>query len=271
VKAAPEPWAEWLTFGALSRDHLVSCIDGRATHPVVGTPGGSFGELLLLLAAVEGQRPGAPLGEDELEGFLSAYLDRLGGLYLHTDEAALGRLSGALPGGFDPEAAPELAHRPAALEALCQPAHLGCGHLKLAATQPQTYQVRPGLLQALLQSFFRRRWSGDPRLHLEVLAGAHEEVAVAVVEGAPSLEDEARLPALVPLGDQSRFVYHPEAARFLRRRGAALAAELLPGLDAESLFSAVEALGQAQLAATVAALAPTLPTEHLRYEGEASS
>lgn len=251
----------------------VACVDGRKADRVIGAPGGNAGLFVLLLTALERFR-GDRLSSDRVRVLFEEYLDHFGAFYLHSDGAALRTLRENLRArhpsldGSDVEAIvqdPPEAIREALLQELRRPEHVGCGHLRLMATYPDEYGVRPGLLEAFWTAYFSALWRGEPRVAFDVLPGDHEERAVVTVEDEATDGDVSSVVVLPPHHDDVQvFVYHPQAVTFLYRKHA----EFLVGTgdaserDVEGLVSTQATLGNQQLTATLRHLAPDLP--HLK-------
>lgn len=258
----------WVKAASLVMQGTQSCVDGRDPRPVVGTSGGDAGELLLALVALERVR-GGPLSEEEVRHALDAHLDAFGRFYLHTDAHALEALVGSDPRfeGHDPR---ELVRHPPQpleaplLEALTEPDHVGCGHLRLILTHPDEYGVRPELTASLLRATFRRLWQGAA-IDLVVLEGEHEESGVVTVHLDHDVHSYTRVPTVAPrIGDHEVFVSHPQVSAWLRAQQV----EFLFEEDAwlrghperrEELLETLEELGDAQLHATLRHLASRLP------------
>lgn len=271
----------WVKVAALLMQGTQSCVDGRDPRPVLGTPGGDAGEILLSLAAAERVR-GAPFPASRVGPFLDAYLDAFGRVYVHTDTHALEALEASLRD--DPRFAPALARGverlvrrpPRALEgplldALTRPAHVGCGHLRLMREHPDEYGVRPALSEAVLRAIFVRLWRGDA-IDFVVLEGGHAEGAVLDVVLDGEVHSYTRVPMIAPhLGDRELFVHHPQVSAWLREQNASFVFEHDPALRAEpgrreALHAELERLGAAQLQATLSHLAADLP----RYRAHVS-
>src|SRR6185295_19855377 len=71
--------------------------------------------------------------------------------------------------------------RDALLARALEPAHIGCGHLRLQLTDPKAYGTRDGLVRCVLSAFHRTRWQGHPDMEYVPLAGGHTERAVVNV------------------------------------------------------------------------------------------
>src|SRR5690606_25900890 len=88
--------------------------------------------------------------------------------------------------------------RPALLEYVLEPKHIGCGHLRLELTKPRDYGTREGLVRSVLRSVHATRWTGDPDMEYVPLAGGHTERAVVNVRVAGPLLPFSRIPLVSP-------------------------------------------------------------------------
>jgi rhodanese-related sulfurtransferase len=222
----------WIKLASMLAHGRASCIDGRDERGVVGSPGGDGGEFLLTLAAIE-QATGRELDEETIAQGLLARFDTFGHFYLHTDAHAFEALTGALRAdprvqpavgitsheewfGFLRHAAPGA--REALLEHLVEPAHIGCGHIRLMLQHSAEYGTRRELVLSFLRAFFRLWWEGAPETELVVLPGDHREAAVLNVRLAEEVWGLSRVPLISPAcGGRQMFVNHPDVASFLRR------------------------------------------------------
>lgn len=271
----------WVKAAALLMQGTQSCVDGRDERPVVGTPGGDAGELLLALAALERAR-GTSIEPPEVGHLMDAYLDAFGRFYVHTDEEAVAGVAA------DPRFAasvrelgmerflhhPPRELEPALLEALTSPEHVGCGHLRLSLLHPEEYGVRRELGAALLRAVYTRYWQGEA-IELVILEGAHHEQAVVDVRLDHEVHAFTRIPTITPrLGDREIFVSHSEVSAWLRRENAAFLFEVDPWLRAhpdrrEAFLNTLEGLGEAQRSATLAHLARDLPVYRAHVSADA--
>lgn len=261
----------WVRAAALLMQGTESCVDGRDRRPVVGTPGGDAGELLLALAALEATR-GEPIRPAEVDRLLDAYLDAFGRFYVHTDEHALEFLRD------DPRFAEAIADRgvngllrhpprplePLLLEELTEPEHVGCGHLRLILSHPEQYAVRPELTRALLRTVLRRLWQGAA-IDMVVLEGEHHEGAVVEVRLDREVQAFSSIPTFAPrLDDRELFISHPEVSAWLRSMNATFLFEVDPWLHEhpearEELLRRLDEMAVSQLEATLGHLAQSLP------------
>lgn len=263
-----------------------SCVDGREDRAIIGTPGGDAGELILGLSAVE-ECTKEHVNLEAVRPLTRAFADTFGGIYLHTDNHALNRLTRALRGDKRLEATVSGLHtieewerflkhpprelREALLEHLVQPGHVGCGHLKLALTNPSTYRVRPELLSAFFRAFYTELWNGAADLEWVVLGGDHNEGAVVNVTLEGELHPFSEIPMIAPsIAGTQMFVNHPQVVAYLRRQTAHFlntqVRSLLPLAEANAdLETTIPKLGAEQAGATLAALAPGLPTFSVHF------
>ncbi|HJK98256.1 MAG TPA: rhodanese-like domain-containing protein [Polyangiaceae bacterium LLY-WYZ-14_1] len=267
-----------------------SCVDGREDRAIIGTPGGDAGELLLGLAAVE-RVTGREVDLAEIPALTRAFADTFGGIYFHTDNHALNRLTRSL--GTDRRFASAVASlhtiddwedllqrppeglRKGLLEHLVQPEHIGCGHLKLALTHPEAYGIRPALITGFFHAFFEGLWAGAPDLHQVVLGGDHSEGAVVNVTVEGTLWPFTEVPMIPPsIGGVQMFVNHPQVVAYLRDQtarflcGRAAAHLPLAPADEEGLLRTIPELGATQALATLKALAGGLPVFDVHFAGD---
>jgi len=261
----------WVKAAVLLLGGSRSCVDGRELMPVVGTPGGDAGELVIALTALETVR-GKPLSDDEIDQLYEAYLDAFGRFYMHTDTHALEALIdderfrreaenvGIERFVRDP---PEALEEPLA-ELLSQTEHVGCGHLRLTLEHPEEYEVRPGLVRGIIRRTLRRAWDDGP-IDLVVLHGSHKESAVVEIKLDREIHPFTFIPTVAPrLADHELFVDHPEVNDWLRREGAAFLFTEDPWLQdhpeaRDPLIARVEELGRLHLNNSVRHLASHLP------------
>ena len=270
----------WVKLAQLLSLHHVSCIDGRDERGVIGTPGGDAGEFLLSLAALE-KLTGETLDEQAVADALLAHIDVFGSFYMHTDAHAVEQLLDAARATDALREAlaeiqgtrqlsdflrqPPESLREHLLELLVQPAHIGCGHIRLTLQQGDEYETRPELVESFLRAFYRLWWRGAPELIMTMLPGDHGEAAVVNVCNAEELWGLAPIPLISPsVGGTQLFVQHPDVSSFMRRlvvefhaRGHGLVA--LAAAQAAELEETVRTLAGKQLGATVRQLAAGLP------------
>lgn len=282
--------ASWTTAARLFSAGTASCVDGRSEAPIVGTPGGDVGDLILSMGALEAQAR-RPLREDHLDALLERYVASFGRFYLHTDTHALEHLAEELwkihtfqalgPRPQEASAvralvlAPPQGAEEALLEALARPEHIGCGHLRLLSEHPGAYGLRPGLAGAVVKAIFRHAFRHRDALDFVLLSGEHQEQGVLLVRVPTPVEAHSRVPMLRPHeGLSEYFIFHPEVASYLRHETSDFLAEHcellgLPAVDREALHRAVDRLGAQQLDETLKRLAPGLPRFEVQLDEEA--
>ncbi len=279
-----------MKLAALLVSGRVSCVDGRDDSAVIGTPGGDAGEFLLALAALE-QTTGARLDGPTLRALLLRRLDAFGHFYLHSDGHASTALIGVLRDDprfasvvsrFDAPlqwrrffSAPPSDLRAPLLELMTLPAHIGCGHLRLAVVQAAQYGVRAELVTGFLRRFYELRWEGVDENEVAVLPGGHAEGAVVNVLLDHEPDPFSRIPLVSPMAEGSQmFLQHPQVSRFLRAQLVRFMGRqrdivrLADGGEPE-LERAIAQIATSQLDATLTALAPGLPVYDLVFAGDA--
>ncbi|MGC6513958.1 MAG: hypothetical protein ACON4N_05655 [Myxococcota bacterium] len=268
---------EWRQLSDVMTSGYLSCVDGRDHGSVVGTPGGDSGELLSVLAAAEAEF-GLSFSEADVATICDAYMAHAGRpFYLHTDDGAMGRLATAVGGSAVAsmigdasvgvafgEALERVVRsggdelQEALLPFLLEPAHVGCGHLKLILSYPEDYGVRVELTRAFLTWAFRAMWSGA-NIQYVVLPGAHAEEAVVQVSPATGASG---VPAVTPCAHQRQvFVQHPEVVSAFRDDMVAffVAQQGMSADQATTLRASVDTLTGKQLGETLTHLAKGLP------------
>jgi len=270
----------WIKLSSMIAHGRLSCIDGRDERAIIGAPGGDSGKFLLTLAAIE-QTTGRQLSEEEVLQGLISHLDAFGHFYVHTDAHAFDALVEALKAdprlqteavdGLEPEDWLEYLRQPpyelreGLLEHLVEPAHIGCGHIRLMLQHSDEYGIRKALVVAYLRALHSLWWARAPELTHTVLTGDHEEGAVVNVRHADGVWDLSRIPLISPACDgRQMFVNHPDVSAYLRRKTVQYLVRSQDPLGVEAsqearLQEAIDALSERQLGVTVGYLAKGLP------------
>lgn len=279
----------WLKLAALLVHGRASCVDGRDATGVLGTPGGDAGEFALALASVEAVT-GRPLTTAQIEALLARRVAAFGRFYIHSDVHAANtmiksmradrRLDRALERVFESLEWRRFFREPPAevrelvLEHLLQPAHLGCGHLRLMLQDPDRYGVRRALVTDVLRTIFRTRWSGEIDIEVTVLPGGHAEGGVLSVVLEDGVAAFSRIPLVSPAAAGTQlFVSHPQVAAFLRAEQSTFLARQRDVVDlgagaAADLVRVFAEIGARQAGATLGALAGGLPVFEARFASE---
>ena len=280
----------WTKMAAFLMQSRISCVDGRDSQGVVGTPGGDAGEFLLALAAIESLTK----SEFEIEtvaDLLDDYLETFGRFYMHTDRHAVEhwiqairadpQVAAALPdaaAGGDEWVqwfrSPPVQVRDRLLRLLALPGTIGCGHLRLMILHPTAYELRPQLVVAFLSAYFRRLWAGASGLEYVVLEGAHAEQAVVNIVLEGEIWPFTRVPLIPPAGAIQIFVNHPQVVAYLRRQVAGFfSTHSEIGVDEghyEEIAERMAELGEQQLGQTISHLAEGLPIFEARFLADGS-
>ena len=255
----------------LSRQ-AISCVDGRNFTGVVATPGGNAGLFLQMLASYEVHLE-MQFSREQVTLLFTSYLDRFGHFYLHSDAHALHTLVKTLQGKgsaissmdqlISVISAPPQPLRPLLLEELSKPEHTGCGHIRLMMENPETYRIRPFLIQSFIQDFLLRFWRGDDRLQFDILHGDHAEQGILNIHIEEMADlDNTPLALIAPqLNDVQVFINHPEATAYMHRQHAEFlyTQELLDENDVQAYIKVHGGVHTSQLTATVQALGAGLP------------
>lgn len=261
-----------LPISQLLSAQAISCVDGRNFTGVVAAPGGNAGLFLQMLAAYE-LHTEKLLSADQISSIFSAYQDTFGHFYMHSDAHALESLVKSLQERgtainsvehlISLLSAPPEPLRPVLLELLAEPAHTGCGHIRLMLENQETYRIRPFLIAAFVREFLTRFWAGDDRLQFEILQGNHAEQAILNIHAQkPENDDDIPFVLVAPqLHDIQVFINHPEATGYMHRQHAAFMTKegYLDEADQQAFIKVHGALHGTQLTATVQALGDGLP------------
>jgi hypothetical protein len=240
-----------------------SDIDGRASYPLYGTPGGDMGEFINALCVYEiFSRPNG-IGGDSINGldlsFEVIYLlfqeylewrlqvgrDRF---YYNTDEDAVLRwgVASDVRNPLRPQDDEEIVRLTNNVD---NPDYIGCIHLKLALENPELYRIPSSVIRNAVRAFFSVYHDIHHPLRtmllFEVLSGKHEETGIVYIDDVKVLnracgEIEAA-PLIIPKKSRSSlFIYHRGAVKSLRKEIAYFIAHNLNRLqDVESIFSAL--------------------------------
>lgn len=248
---------QWVAFKNLLTETPESCVDGRGEKGVVGVPGGNAGEFLLAVAAAE-SASGDKFSASRMGMALRRYVRRIGKIYMHTDEHAVGRMR-VRNEPIDERILrnPPAKLREATLSEVVKPENIGCGHLKLMLAEPDIYGARAVVTEAFIREFYRELWRGNRDLELAVLRGEHSEGAVLVVEVKGEIGPDTPIPTIKPnIRGKEAFVYHPQMADHLREESTEWIGEVAGlAVDRENYRRDIYALAAAQLAATLERLA----------------
>lgn len=269
----------WVRTASLLSGGSESCVDGRDSHAVVGTPGGDAGELLVAMATVE-SFGASPMNEREVATLVDDWIEAFGRFYVHSDEHALEHLLETVrederfkSRGVAPASVAEmeaLVRRPphdmeeALLELLVVSDNVGCGHLRAMIKDPADYRVRAGLPEQVLKAVFRHMWRTPEEVDWVVLEGEHHERAVVVVTLEGEVHPYTKVPAIPPsIEGRQTFVAHPQVTAYLRKQNASFLLERTPSLarrvKREAFVTRMGEIAEAQLDATLSRLANGLP------------
>ncbi len=278
---------QWATAAEILSGGEESCIDGRSTSPVLGTPGGDVGEIIAALGALE-ESSGATVALDRIDAMFDAYAGVFGRVYFHTDAHALEHLGAAMradprfagvPLGSAEQVrafvlAPPGELRDAVSALVVEPENVGCGHLRLVLAGPERYHVRPELARAVVGGAFRLAWRSPRVVDYVALEGDHREAAIVEIHMDRAVHATTRIPMVAPhQGVDQVFVRHPEAASFIRRENALFFLDRASALtgrvpDEADLLRRVDALADHHARETIERLAGDLPVVSFHVRGD---
>ena len=256
-------------------NHGQNCIDGRKNSCAICTPGADAGDFLIKLAATE-MLGHLRLTDEQIEELFNGYIDLQGQFNMHSDEHTLHHLSEYLEMSIDKvrEQLQNPDDRSPMLDALMNPNHMGCGHLKMMLNESsiptsQKYPgMRPELMRTFFKLFFTKLWDGDPRLQYMILEGDHEERAVFNIKSTKPLHEKSYVPMIQPkVGPYSAFVIYPDVERFTDAQWLKLAqAKLGLSIDQNTALMTMQTLSQTYLESTANKLAKGLPMFAVPYD-----
>lgn len=276
----------WAKLRDLLKTIPESCVDGRDNRHVIGVPGGTAGEFLLFVSALE-ESMGRELSEKEMEDLFRDFSAFVGPFYEHTDDHALHEATrkilkhpafAFLDGDHD--AAKELIFKgPKAAEGKTSLSYreiedillelledcIGCGHVNLLKKNWQEYGMRKEHVPTFNRMYLRQLWSQKDDIEYRPVYGPHKERAVMIVKtaGGDHLDADSDIPLVRPHivdngEDKEAFIYHPQAAAFIHEKFARhldASMQKMPGFSRELFLKALRQKAKLHLDTTVMHLA----------------
>lgn len=191
-------------------------MDFKGTRPMLGTPGGDFGEFLLafncFLDVKQETRVEYDLVRKTLEDFISKHCPPNRPFYKHTDAARLLQLNKSMKTWYFPAERPN--NWESWLNNLIDPEFHGCGHLRSMLTDPKSYNLQPQLVEHLVKSFYDLYWNPDykGRLRLDILPSPDGLTEAGVV-----IHDTEQCNGFTPLvGKSGLYSVHLHAQNIFR-------------------------------------------------------
>jgi hypothetical protein len=270
-------------------DVSFGCTDPRETEPILGTPGGDFGEFLLALAEYE-HLTKRSFSQTEVQKILAAWLDWVPRgqrpMYFHTDETATLHLQANLHFNgvkgkvvaLDLET-PKEEYIEELLKDLPNSKNQGCYYLKSILDDPKRFYMRKELLPALIQSFFKILWDkktlssdGKPlykKLRFETLIGEPNPKAWINFRATHACEHQHMAPIFRPfplttekagVGAASAvMVNHPSAVQVMRRRLAKFFSLFNPMLSEREFLQKLDHRGSTYMEVAAEVLGSEVP------------
>ena len=262
---------ERITLDQLLREGFRSCVDGREPREIIGTPGGSAGEFLLMMATFE-ESERKTIEIPQVQAILRRYIDANAHFYFHTDAHAVDNLKETLGEEIDIKTG-KGASEEDFLNALVDPENIGCGHIKYMILHgKEKYNIRPELVKEFIKSLYRLLWDREKKIELRILDDEHTEGAVVKIVAEGEITGDTKIPVVKPNTDAGQiFIYYPQVAKRAREDMAARIEEIIgQPIDEQRFREELENLAGKQLASTVKILGRSLPvyTAFFSQDGE---
>lgn len=236
-----------------------TCVDGRTPGVRYSVAGGSFGLIAETLGELE--KKAVAISEQLVNKVFLDFAEKIGPVYLHTDQAALDRIFCRL--GLDKntrlkELTPE--QQEAFIELASKPDYIGCGHVKLLLEDHQGYQIKPCVVETSLKVFYQQYFASNPAFMLDVLQGRHEEESVILAESNQGVSGFTMVLTTGPGQQQSFYCHRP-----LKKELVTKLIELLREFDFDAEMEVDELFNRSNEKAerTLSLLAPNLPVERV--------
>lgn len=266
---SPVPLLAWADIRTAS----FGCVDGRATDGTLATWGGDLGEFITALNVYE-QMATLRLSQADVTNILRKYLEATNRHKFTTCMSGLTITqmfgSQAFNSVDDMESAiknPSEDKVAALWMKIADPNYIGNDHIKFMLEHSNEFSVRKELVQHVVHSFFDILWNQfDPlrsKLHIQVLAGDHEERAVVSVSAPDFCINQAHLAPLVPprIATSSIALINPDAVQVLRRElSIFFSRETSPVVRADELSKRFNVLAAGQGALSKKLLFDRIPT-----------
>jgi hypothetical protein len=192
--------------------------DPRGQERQLGTLGGDLGEFLLVLAAIEAQTS-TTFTDAQVLNKLQSYLTVMSKdkFYYSIDLDGLATYKQACSCPQLNLADPPDSKKPLLTNATHNPASQGDELFKTLLTDPTTYQVRKGLVTAVLDSFFTVMWKKEDPLHRRIrfvlLKGTRAPKGFIVVKTPGYCNAQLLAPLISPeLCNKQMSIYSGDAA-----------------------------------------------------------
>lgn len=250
----------------------LECVDARANHAIVGTPGGDLAEFAGAVAvyyASTSKTPDIAGIRSLFQSFVAKYITVSRPFYFHTDDgrlrqafAKIGEAVGRNITVF-PVNGPPASEQATWLTELTASYAQGCGHIRLMISNFADYGLTSSIVpQGVIQVFFEELWKASPadkpKYDFQIKLGPLIGKAIGIVSnGGPSCTGYS--PAVIPssLGS-SIFVYTPGSATAFRKNVLTpfFVGQQGSNLVADTFNNALGALQTTQLNATLTLLNP---------------
>jgi len=203
--------------------------DPRGQERQLGTLGGDLGEFLLVLGAIE-EQTGVVLTKSQVLNQFRTYLTVMSRekFYFDIDVAGIQNLKKACGCPQLNIADPPESKKPLLQNATHEAASHGNEFFKKVIADPAKYQLRPQLVNSVLDAFFDVMWlKSDPlhrRIKFVLLKGPLESKGFVMIKTPGYCNSQLLAPLISPeLCSKQMGVYHGDAAVLLRTEMAGIA------------------------------------------------
>ena len=237
--------------------HHFSAVDGRTSHPVLGTPGGDLGEWVIALSIYEGMT-NRELGLADVKRMLKEYLrfTTKMSFYYHTDRTSTEKIGRILTQDrLDLTETPQNDDiKSSLLQELVLPSNVGSEHFRMMLEKWHKFNVRKELVVHCIHSYFEILWDkvATPpvwqKLRLVTVEGQSMEKAFVKIDVSPDCVVNQVAPLIRPRKeDNSIYVAHKTSVQVFRKEMADFFADSDSNIDAEKFLDGCNELGDRHL------------------------
>ncbi len=256
------------------------CPDGRTDQRMVGTFGGTTGDFVLEVGALQ-DASGQRFTKPQIRGMFQRAIRRNPNrdFFNHTDDHAMEHLAHDLEGVSEArlnriiEAPGGL--RPRLIELLKNPKNMGCGHEARLMEFPNDYPgITQEIMEATIESFFDEKFNNNPHMDYAWLHGKHQEQSVIRVSTDAPFNRRTLVPMIQPSfmrsdGVQtSAYVLHPQMEQLSEDEWVENALEIsgLPNVNLVRYRQLMRDYRRAHMLRTARDLVTTQPTYDAKYD-----
>ena len=237
--------------------HHFSAVEGRTSHPILGTPGGDLGEWLIALSIYEGMTNHENTLSD-VKRLLREYLRYTTKMsfYYNTDRTSTEKIGKIMSldrldlteTPMNDDIKQQLLHE------LVQASNVGSEHFRMLLEKWHKFNVRKELVVHCIHAFFEILWDKTAmppvwqKLRLVTVEGQSQEKAFVKIDVSADCIVNQVAPLLRPRKeDASIYVAHHTSATIFRKEIADFFADSDSNIDAEKFHTGCNELGDRHL------------------------